>query len=637
MGDDAGFAAAITLREGLLKDVILVAYAGGSFPRTLDTSKFPSDGQQPAGQLPGGPPQAGLNMFLGPPLINCHTNNTLSIALRMWGQLSVTMNAAEEGATVDAQLLVRLVPTFVIVRDKPNQEPPSLELRPALQNVTVSQWDFTVISPGGFSPAADSYLRSSAFRDRLQMTIRGAIALNLVSLPQIDISFLGDALVRAVEVTAASRVRQGSVMIGLSIQSDDVTLVGNAEGLSDFADSNDLAAITHKDAVPILLQAVSTAVSEKVSEKGATLEPPLNIKPGEGRFLISGKASNTEGSATFSFALIPTYYGTRSSQTFPKALRDVHVNFRTWPALGFAVADVKVSIDLAFWVDLIRFMVEPFVRELSILIGSMVRKMTAEIAGAIEGYDPTSPTPRVRRLKPKMPGGATVRVEIAEYRITKKGTYIGIRITPESLPGALIGVTSIPADLRAQELLYTVRLPLGVGPDDPKLRIRWTVINPGTGEVLMNEDGQAADRLTFSFVPEIAGPGLGYLRVAVRVYRALGPQIAEFVNDGITLEMRGPLPLGAYVRWWYTAKNPQVLFDEEDKAYAYAGDALLVRHSNIHRTDRPCVMANKQSRYAYRTEFLDALPFQVSEILSRRRQLCDYCFYGGPAGMRPSL
>jgi hypothetical protein len=163
------------------------------------------------------------------------------------------------------------------------------------------------------------------------------------------------------------------------------------------------------------------------------------------------------------------------------------------------------------------------------------------------------------------------------------------------------------------------------------------VINPGTGQVLMTEDGLAADRLTFSVVPDVAGPGLAHLRIAVRVYRPLGPQISEILNDGITLEIRGPLAPGAYARWRYDVKNPHVAFDVVNDTYAYAGELLRHRQSRFHRTDRPCAMANKQSRYAYHTDVLDALPFPVSDITAHRFQLCDYCFFGGPGGLRPSL
>jgi hypothetical protein len=37
-------------------------------------------------------------------------------------------------------------------------------------------------------------------------------------------------------------------------------------------------------------------------------------------------------------------------------------------------------------------------------------------------------------------------------------------------------------------------------------------------------------------------------------------------------------------------------------------------------------------RYWYR-----CVPFGVNQINLHRSELCDYCFYGGPGGERPSL
>jgi hypothetical protein len=31
-----------------------------------------------------------------------------------------------------------------------------------------------------------------------------------------------------------------------------------------------------------------------------------------------------------------------------------------------------------------------------------------------------------------------------------------------------------------------------------------------------------------------------------------------------------------------------------------------------------------------RVEYFDALPFPETQILARRAELCDYCFFGGP-------
>ena len=123
----------------------------------------------------------------------------------------------------------------------------------------------------------------------------------------------------------------------------------------------------------------------------------------------------------------------------------------------------------------------------------------------------------------------------------------------------------------------------------------------------------------------------------MRVYRPFCATVTDFVNDGITLAIRAPLSPGSYIRWYYDVKNPNVNFDPKANAWAYTGDALVKRHSNYHRTDKPCAMEARRSRYTYQQEVLDTLPFSVSDIALHRPELCDYCFYGGPAGLRPSL
>jgi hypothetical protein len=80
-----------------------------------------------------------------------------------------------------------------------------------------------------------------------------------------------------------------------------------------------------------------------------------------------------------------------------------------------------------------------------------------------------------------------------------------------------------------------------------------------------------------------------------------------------------------------------VAYDSKNNAWNYAGQVVVKRHSNLHRTDKPCANAFKRSRYTYLTQTLDKLPFPLANLELHRTQLCDYCFYGGPAGIRPSL
>ena len=623
MASDAGFAVALTLRQQLLQNSLLVAYANDKFPHVLDTSLFPG------GQLPGGPPTVSLNVFIGAPVITANTGNTLTIALDLWGRVSVTMAAIPETAQIHGSLTISIVPAFIVSGT-------DLVLSLTAANVNVPDWDFTVVPPSTLSTAATAYLQSAAFLARLQTAIQDAVALGFVSLPSIDISFLG-SLVTAVDMTAATRARQGVVLIGLSVESSALTLIGNADLLVDFAGANDFAAFINAQAIPLLLQDVQAEIAQQVADHGATLQGPVVIGSGAGKFLISGKASRTGGTASFSLSAVPTLFTSRPGAYFQYLKKPFGVKPRTWPALGFATADVTVDIDPASWVYVVEAIGTVINIGVPFFVGEFIDSIAAQLTFGIQNASTITPVPRVQHVQPTKPGGPITRIELTTYDISSDGTLVGVTFTPKTPPAMLIGLISIPANYAGETLGYSVRMPVGIGTDDPALRIRWTVIDPVSGNVFLNQDGFAAGRDSFDFAPNAVGPGLSQMKVTVRVYRTLGAQITDFVNDTITLQIGGPLPSSAYVRWYYDVKNPQVTFDSGSNAWAYAGDTVVRRHSNYHRTDKPCANEAKRSRYQYEVEVFDTLPFSIANIALHRAELCDYCFYGGPAGMRPSL
>jgi hypothetical protein len=618
MADDAGFAVALTIRERVFNDALLIAYAGGDFPRSLET------------QLADGPPAAGIAVFLSPPKISCNADDTLTIGVQMWGSLTVALDGGETG-DVAAHLTLRIRPSFVVVGSDL-----VLEFDDVKHDVAATEWDFEAISGSSFSPDAETYLRSDFFRDRLQDAMQSAIAFGAVRLPKIDISFLGPLLAAVDDMTAKAHVVEGALVLGLDIDSDEVTTTGDIGELADFARGNDIAAVTNPAAVPVLLRTVQSVVGEQVAQNGATLEQ-LTLTAQTGRFHVECRASKSTGTASLSFDLIPTMFATKPGGAFEYVPKPVLIHGRTWPALGFTTANIEVDVDPAVWLDiLMAAFTATFNLWFTFLVLDLIGSTAASLNAAIASADTGASIPRVQHLKPSVPGGATVRVELAEYEISTAGTYIGITVRPQAPAGALIGLTSIPSDLRAETLAYSVRLPIGVMADDPALRIRWTVIDI-SGTVLVNEDDLAANRETFTIVPEDVAADSSALDIGCRVYRTLGASITDFFNDGIVLEIRGPLPAEAYVRWRYDVKNPQVEFDEQSQAWAYAGEAVRKRHSNLHRLDRPCANASKRSRYRYETDVLDTLPFPIAELAAHRSELCDYCFYGGPGGIRPAL
>jgi hypothetical protein len=79
MAEHAGFAVAVTIREGLINNSLLTSYAKNTFPRTLSHD------------LPGTTPPSAINMFLAPPVINC-LRNKMTIAVEMWGTVNRLAN-----------------------------------------------------------------------------------------------------------------------------------------------------------------------------------------------------------------------------------------------------------------------------------------------------------------------------------------------------------------------------------------------------------------------------------------------------------------------------------------------------------------------------------------------------------------
>jgi hypothetical protein len=157
------------------------------------------------------------------------------------------------------------------------------------------------------------------------------------------------------------------------------------------------------------------------------------------------------------------------------------------------------------------------------------------------------------------------------------------------------------------------------------------VVDLDSGNVLLDQDGLAQNRRRFEFTPAALGSQVNRFAVVCRVFRVLGPFTTELLNETIRLEVGSFLPQGAFIRWHYYVKNPQVKYDGAAQQWLYTGDLVVEHWSKFHRTDKPCKNANHRSRFIYFNEVLDDLPFPIKDVAGNRYRLCDYCFFGGPA------
>jgi hypothetical protein len=512
----------------------------------------------------------------------------------------------------------------------------NLELVPDPSDVTVNSWEFEVISGGPFPPAIDAYLRSEGFRNRLQDAIRFIIRIGQLGIPPIDASPLAGILATA-DPVAPARVDNGVLMIGLNIHSGDEEIVGEPMQLADFAGDHNVAIVVNPEALPFLFADRRVEVEERVAKGGGTLRS-LEVTAESERIRIVAAVRKGQATANIRLALVPTLFAGRPGAYLAFRKHTQIVRGRAWPALGFSVEDVELDVDVDFaaWrYLLLGAFISPLGAALVYLFARLALEEEVAQAKSRVAVEGEEPVPRVQRSLE--PDGTKLRIELARYAISPAGIYIGVEIDSRPPQPMLTGPLSIPGDPQMKALTYTAHLPAGVHPEDPALRLRWTVIDVGSGAVLDNQDAPAAGRLSYGLVPETVGPGLPRLKIVCRVYRALGAETTDLLNGTITLQIRAPAPPGVYVRWHSEVKNPQVRFDGEQWTYDNPAEAHVRRRSKIHRTDKPCANAANRSRYSFEDEVMDALPFDVAKIDEHRSLLCDYCFFGGPAGTRPEL
>lgn len=628
MPDHAGFAAAVTIRERVLKTGLSSSYANGTFPKNLKAD------------LPGGPPTVVTDLYLGPPGIDCEgSTNLLVLTLPAWGTLKVTLNAVEHTVQINATLVVTFVPRFTVIRPGPTepvQDINSVGLNPNQEEIIVRTWTVSVLT-AATPPAVVTSITDNAFKARLQQALRFAIAFKQFKLPTIDISFLGP-LVR-LSTSVEAKVRPGVLLFGLNIEEPDdpsKSIIGSINLLADFSRSNDVAGVVNAVAVIGLLDELRTRMTTEIEDAGATLSS-FSVTPASGFFNVSGRASNSDGAVNFSFHLIPQMFHTRPGKYFRYLEKPRWVNSRTWAALVFRIEGVSTDVDRSAWTITKEIIFGTLTLGLGLLYAEAVISATAQsFSVKLKTAKPGAPRGRIQHTVPPPGGGMAVRISVDQFEITSQGTYTGITVRETPTPIVLIGPKLIPSTYSGDNIRYRVQLPASAFESDPALRVRWTVEDQTNNVILVDSDGPAAGRLLQHLRPSNHNTATNF-GITARVYRRLGPTVTELGITTLNLQVRAPLPSGTYVRWRSGVKNPQIKLNEETDTWNYNGEATVERWSEWHRKDAPCRAVNAPNRYRYEFETADRLPFELRLLENHRKGLCPYCFYGGPAGVNASL
>jgi hypothetical protein len=102
MPDHAGFAAALTVREHVLRTALQSSYANGSDSGKKFTEDLSGEG---IGMVP--------DLFLGQPDVNCEgATNLLVATLPMWGGVKVTKDGVDHAVEMVGEIELTLTPVF---------------------------------------------------------------------------------------------------------------------------------------------------------------------------------------------------------------------------------------------------------------------------------------------------------------------------------------------------------------------------------------------------------------------------------------------------------------------------------------------------------------------------------------------
>ncbi len=573
MPNTAGFAAALTVRESTLRAAVQAAYANGSDSGKRFDQDISGDG---IGMV--------TSLFLGGLDIDLEgATNLLVVTLPMWGQVTTTVDQLTHIVEMNGVMQLTLTPAFKKgIKDTDSEF--SILLDQVDTVVTARSWSATVTS-AATPPNVAALITGDAFRTRFGHKFAQGVLVGLVKLPSIDGSFLGALVPKSAEILG--RVREGVLLIGLSYGDETHDLHGNVDALQDFAGSNDVAGAVAPEAVDIMIDKLHTKLVEGVEDAGASLSG-FQVRPRNGYFLVSGRASQSSGSVDFSFRLVPSLFHTRPGAFFQYLEKPVRAKSRTWAALEFSITDVETDVDRAWWVVLFGEVI------LGILTVGLADLYIEGLISAAAGPSPARSRPRKwtdrRRASSgrcRPPGGISTRIApraVRDRRVRRLHRHHGAL---QADAGEAARADRAAGDLSERRGCATSWRRLPVWRTAIRaLRMRWTLQDRTNNVVLWDQDGAGRRAAVVRVLPRLRRRD--DFTITGRLYRQLGVAVTDLSTLSVNLHMRAALAPSAYTRWRWQGTNPQVGVDQETGNWFYNGEKRVDRWSEWHRTDAPC-------------------------------------------------
>ncbi len=643
MPHHAGFASVIILRLNALQQILFAAAQAGKVPRRLDGSA----------QIPATTFTVHWHFFVDSPTLALASGipGEVILTLRGWGPVSLVGGpaAVEGNARFDAVVRCPLGAGFDETR---------LQIRLDTAKATVE--DFRITALGNDVPRLDILLdnpelRAAADAKLLQIVCGTGAALT----PELDLNFISDVFSTS-DKSAVVRAFDAAVAVGVDVQSDRLATRGSVSAITDFAGSRDIAVYSHRALIALRFAGMQTFANSEIASQGATLDR-LDISPQSGYMAVSGHVSKTGGQATFSMELLPCLTRTEVVDYWPPLDEDRYYPIQRTvhhPELWLEPVNLSLDIDRAPWVVLLEILAGVMSFGIATaIIEDIIAGIRSQATRTLERQGAQGlgiPTERTIT----MPGapGIPIRLNIEQWEIDPEGSLMGMALTVTTLAAnapTVRGDRHFAIDeLPRAALDFSVDLPMGICTEDPLLKASWILRRCDLNQVVRANDGPVGSQLTFRFPFPAELFQVPKLTLSYRLYRPLGAHTDELYDATIDIGISDRLDRSRpFVRWRHPVFVPQVV-QEEDGTQTMLPAKVVDRHSVIHRTDFPgrCRTASK---YSWRAEaaladrrtwgqaadprlhpselvYLDDLPFPRTELIARRDELCDYCFFGGP-------
>lgn len=643
MANYADFASVAILKQTFIQEVLRIYHNVGLIPSRVRGTDEIADPAQPTGTPPT---LLDYDLFLEVPRITITAASPLiGVALRLIGPATTRPPG---GGAFERQIVIEV---NARVNPQVMLDGSTVQVGLDFSNLFLNALTLRVIAGPPLPPRDADFINSFFGRLYAERTLRERLGTNRPLTPELftQITSVMNLLgLRFKSPAADGRQRafflktfNGAIGVGVNLESDGahgLVTTGVPDDFHDFTESSSMATSVHPQVAWLLFAYMQGIMVVQAQLQANVSINCLSITLAPDNLLIEGSATKDGNSAAFYLRARPRLSESRVGID----IYDFNFTGLPWWFYLLHIAGVLIMVPV----------MTPILLSLTKTISiSIRRQLQRGLDGAVAGD---------RDLTFTLPGTSyppcRLRIDslsIEEYALNGRSSLSALWTRVSYIDGP----QSLPPD-RLGPLTYRLITATGVyHPADPYVRIRWEVRRLDTSAIALTRDAPAtttgSDEISFDVSSPELSTSWGF-SIYSRLYRTIGATTEELFGGTVRLDIYDRLNRShPYVRWRHVVYTPEVRVTYEGgrRALRYEGSREVARVSKIHRTAVPgrCRFADK---YSFRVlpapdplglsrrthlEYLDDLPFPTSELVANRRQVCDYCFFGGPDKTVPRI